>query len=274
MVMKKRFLVLIDFSPGSADLLRYAYDWSRVVHAEILLVHHTTLLLPLFTEHDNKLALKKMAKDEALEKLKKFAKETLSDTTRIQYLVSEAPLLSVLSKALKEPFEHLVFLGLKGAGVLKKIFIGSTAIRVIENTPAIVAAIPLHVERFSAEKIYVAINDRNLLNIIGFNRFLQFIENKTGQLIFFSLTKPEDDITSVERYLQDLRDMYKNTRDTSYEIYSGANLFENIKSVINNKTAELLVLQKGSRLLSDHYFRKFVINELVYDGETPLIVLP
>lgn len=88
--MKKRFLVLIDFSPGSADLLRYAYDWSRVVHAEILLVHHTSLLLPVFTDHDSKLALKKMAKDGALEKLKNFAKETLLNTARIQYFVTAA----------------------------------------------------------------------------------------------------------------------------------------------------------------------------------------
>lgn len=272
--MKKRFLVLIDFSPNNACLLRYAYDWSRIVHAEVLLVHHTTVLLPLLTDQDSKLTLKKIARDEALEKLKNFAKETLPDTAKMQYLVSDASLLSVLSKSLKEPFEHLVFLGLKGAGVLKKIFIGSTAIRVIENTGAIIAAIPLNVEQFSAAKIYVAINDKYPLNIIGFNRFLQFIENEAAQIIFFSLTKPEDDIDSVERYLRDLSDMYKKSMNATYELYSGANLFENIKSVMNNKSGELLVLQKGSRLLTDHYFRKFVINELVYDGETPLIVLP
>lgn len=36
----------------------------------------------------------------------------------------------------------------------------------------------------------------------------------------------------------------------------------------------MLVVQKGSRLLTDQLFRQFLINELVYEGQTPLIVLP
>lgn len=55
-----------------------------------------------------------------------------------------------------------------------------------------------------------------------------------------------------------------------HRIYEGSN----IKDVINSKVDELLVVQKGSRLFSDHLFRKFMINELVYEGQTPMIVLP
>jgi hypothetical protein len=57
-------------------------------------------------------------------------------------------------------------------------------------------------------------------------------------------------------------------------IYEGNNPFNDIKKVINNNNGQMLIVQKGSRLLTDHFFRKFLINELVYEGQTPLVVLP
>lgn len=273
-MMKKRFLVLVDYSPASAGLLRYAYQWSLHTGAELMLVHHTTVMMPVLTDHSDKQALKKLANDEALERLKGFARETLPELVRISCVASEAPLLTTLAKLLKEPYEHLVFLGLKGTGPVKKLFFGSTAVRVIENTGHLVAAIPKNTGVFQNTKVYVAIHDKNPLNIIGFNRFLSFLEDKVHQLVFFTITKPEDDPGPIERYLQDLRDMYKGSVGATYEMYNGHDLLENIKSIISHTPGQLLVLQKGPRLLSDHYFRKFVINELIYDGKTPLIVLP
>ncbi|NHW58665.1 universal stress protein, partial [Escherichia coli] len=59
-----------------------------------------------------------------------------------------------------------------------------------------------------------------------------------------------------------------------YAIYESNVPSEGIKKVINNNETEILVLQKGNRFVTDHIFRKFLVNELVYVGDIPLVVLP
>jgi len=67
---------------------------------------------------------------------------------------------------------------------------------------------------------------------------------------------------------------FSTRAQTQAIIYQSQNPSDDIKKVLNNKTKEILVVQRGSRLLSDRVSRKFMINELVYEGQTPLIILP
>ncbi len=50
--MNKRFIVLIDFSAYSRDLIKYACDWSQEANAKILLHHQTHPFLPTFAENE------------------------------------------------------------------------------------------------------------------------------------------------------------------------------------------------------------------------------
>ncbi|MBK7426529.1 MAG: hypothetical protein IPI60_05615 [Saprospiraceae bacterium] len=89
------------------------------------------------------------------------------------------------------------------------------------------------------------------------------------------MAAPNEITKTIEKELERLTALFKDRFNTSFEIYEGSNPFEDIKKVINNKIDEILIVQKkGSRLLTDQLFRKFLINELVYDAQTPLIVLP
>lgn len=93
-------------------------------------------------------------------------------------------------------------------------------------------------------------------------------------ITFFYLAKLKEDTAGIEVLLNDLAKLFAERYETKTAIYKGRNRISEIKKVINNKEEELLIVQKGSRLLTDHIFRKFLINELVYEGQTPLIVLP
>jgi hypothetical protein len=92
--------------------------------------------------------------------------------------------------------------------------------------------------------------------------------------VFFNLSRPDDDTTEVEKMLKEHADMFSENYKTFYEIYVSDNPSKNIQNIISGKSNELLVVQKGERLLTDYLFRKFLINDLVYDAKTPLIVLP
>ena len=132
--MKKRFIILIDFSEYSGNLLKYAYDWSKQVNAELLLVHQTIVLAPGFSDYESRKSIAEHGNDEALQKLKALVKELIPPSVKVSYFVSESNLQLTLPKLLAEPYENLIFVGLKGTGLLKKIFLGSVALQVIENT--------------------------------------------------------------------------------------------------------------------------------------------
>jgi hypothetical protein len=203
-----------------------------------------------------------------------LAKELIPPTIKVSFNVSESNLQLTIQKFLMESYENLIFAGIKGTGLLKKLFLGSVALQVIDNTKNCIIAMPKEIDTFSHEKIYVAVTEKHPLNVLELNKFLNFIDNKNTTITFFYLAKPNEKTKGIEKHLYELKEMYSDRYNTSFAIYEGVNPLEDIKKIINNKIQEMLVVQKGSRLLTDQLFRRFLINELVYEGQTPLIVLP
>lgn len=272
--MKKRFIILIDFSEYSGNLVKYACDWSKQTNAELLLVHQSVVLAPALTDNESRQQIAQHTNEEALQKLKALVKDLIPSTVKVSFSVSESNLQLTLPKLLEEPYDNLIFAGIKGTGLLKKIFLGSVALQVIDNTKNIIVAMPKEIDTFSHEKIFVAVTEKHPLNIIELNNFLSFTERENTRIIFFYLAKPNELTKGIEKHLRKLSEMFADRFNTTFAIYEGNNPFEDIKKVINNKIDELLIVQKGSRLLTDQLFRNFLINELVYEGQTPLIVLP
>ncbi|MDX1365725.1 MAG: universal stress protein [Arenibacter latericius] len=272
--MKKRFIVLIDFSEYSSDLIKYACDWSKETNAKILLHHQTHAYLPAFAEDDARQYIIQQANDKALEKLKALAEDLIPDTIEVSYYVSEMDFHQTLPELLAEPFENLIFIGLKGTGMLTKLFLGSVALRIIGNTNNTVVAMPKGIDSFSHEKIFVAVGDKKILNLQELDIFFKFIDERNTTITFFHLAKPNEDTSHIKEQLQNLAETYAERFTTNIAIYEANNRVDGIKKVINNKIDEILIVQKGSRILTDQLFRRFLINELVYEGQTPLIVLP
>jgi len=272
--MKKRLILLIDFSDYSGNLIKYACDWGKRIDAELLLVHQSVVLAPVLTDNESRQEIAKYTNDDALNKLKSLANEFIPSTVAVSYLVFERQLQPEINRLLAEPFDQLIFAGLKGTGLLKKIFLGSVALQVIENANNIVVAMPKEVSAFSHKKLFVAVTEQHPLNLAEFNRLLGFIDSKNTSISFFYLSKPNEETAGIESLLNKLADLYSDKFTTKTSIYSGSNPFEDIKKVINNAEEEVLIVQKGSRLFTDMLFRRFLINELVYEGKTPLITLP
>ena len=272
--MKKRFIILIDFSDYSGNLIRYACDWGKQAHAELLLVHQTIVMAPAIASNDSKQQIAQYTNDEAMHELKALAKALIPPAVMVSFSVSENHLHVILSDLLAEPFDNLIFAGIKGTGLLKKIFIGSVALQVIDNTENIIVAMPKEIATYSHKNIFVAVTKKYPLNLLALNKFFTFINSENTSITFFYLAKPNEKTKSIEKHLTDLTVFFADRFITNFAIYEGSNTFADIKKVINNKIDEILIVQKGSRLLTDQLFRKFLINELVYEGQTPLIVLP
>ncbi len=272
--MRDRFIVLVDFSVYSKDLLRFAYDWSKRIDAEILLVHSTEVLLPVMAPQESKIRLTALANLDALEKLKKCAEAVLPEGTSAKPLVSEKPLVFLLRQLLQKHYNHLVFLGIKGTGLLKKIFIGTQAVKVIDGIDNLIVAVPQNAACCSPESIHVSVLKNYPLNIFEFNKFLNFTGEGIKRIVFFSFIASNNERDSTEKYLKELAELYSDKRDVSYELYQGDVALPGLKNLILERHNEFIVIQRGSRMFLDQVFRKFLINELVYEGRTPLIILP
>lgn len=272
--MKKRFIILIDFSEYSESLLKYAYDWSRQIETEFLIVHQTEVITPTLADIETREKFTQETNLKMLDKVKSFVENILPNQARLNYDVSDKNLNFTLKAHLNTGFEDLIFVGIKETSLRKKIFLGSTAIQLINEIENSFVAMPKEMTKFSHEKIFVAVTEKHPLNILELNNFLSFIDETETSITFFHLSELNEDTGLIEKKLRDLTTLFAPRYDANYEIYEKNTYFNNIKKVINNNIDELLIVQKGSRHLTDKIFRRFLINDLVFEGETPLIVLP
>jgi hypothetical protein len=272
--MKNRFIILVDLSSDSEHLIQFAYNWSKDVSADMLLLHNTVIMLPALTPYESKKELTKIANNESLDKLRRLAETVLPEVMSIRFFVSEKPMVTQLQTLLRGSFNNLVFLGLSKKGLLEQIFIGSEAVKVIDGIDNLIVAVPLNPECCSPETIHVAVQKNNPLNIIDFNKFLNFRKAGIKDIVFFSVLEPNDDWNDAEKYLRDLTELYSDRYGTTSEMYKAQSGFQDLKRVILSKKDDFIVVQRGSRMFLDQVFRKFLINDLVYEGNIPLVILP
>src|SRR5690606_19197154 len=153
-------------------------------------------------------SLSQHAHQESLNKMKELAKSTLPNTVKVSYLVSENHIKHMLTDLANENFENIIFVGSKEVGLIKKMFIDSMAIQVIENTKNIVVAMPKQIDSFSHERIFVAVTEKHPLNILELNNFLRFLDKSKTQITFFYLGKRDEETEEIEKQLRDLTKLF------------------------------------------------------------------
>lgn len=273
--MKKRFIILIDFSANSVNLLKYAFDWSRQIEVELLLVHQSIILTPALIDIESKRSITEQTNDEELQKLKEFAETYLPPSARVSYYVSESHFELILKELTSELFENLIIVGQKERSLLKNIFIKDFALQVIKNTKeTTIAAIPGELTTVSHKRILVAVPEKHPVNILELNHFLDFIDDSSASIKFFHVARPDASTIATEKKLSSLASMFANKFKTSFSIYQGYNLMSEIENIIKNSSEDLLIVQKKPLTFTDEIFMKSDIYDLVLDGQMQLIILP
>lgn len=273
--MKTRLIVLIDFS--AENLLKFAGLWSEILHADLILIHQVPGLIPSLADGESRALIIEEEKKEALEKLKSLAFDYFPQLQNVKYHVSEQLLLTTIKSISVQDneYKNVVLTGLKKRGFFEQLIFGSTTSRVIDELDYPVIAIPADIEAFIPEKIILSLSYRFPLNQSAYHRLISAFEDTIQISEIISVVTPKDNYLESETYLKSLTSEIKKEVPTSYKLFKGDEPFNEIKNhVLTGQKNCLLVVQKGSRTLSDQFFRKFFINELVHDGSIPLVVLP
>lgn len=276
---RTRLIVLIDFSLYAQALVELASRWSEIANADLVFVHKVAGIVPAMADSDTKASVIEAEKKDALEKLKKWTDEKVPASTNVTFLVSDASLVETLTGLLDEGTNDFILVGIKGTGMLKRILMGSVATHVINELNQTTIAVP---ERLCANNVchlrprhvVVTLTDKYPLNETALNNFLSTFRQKVESLMFVSVLKEDEPAGDDREMLSGLTERYNRQVRSSYKILRGKNAFDEIKSYLHGEEDTVLVVQKGSRTLTDQFFRKFFINQIVNDGSLPMIVLP
>jgi hypothetical protein len=266
-----RLIVLIDFSEHSNRLVDFAYRFADQFNARMLFVHQVPGFVPSMADPKSKNEIISIEIADAQNQLRTLTKDrNISDDA---FHISPKPILITLQELKTDYFHDWVLSGLKSSGVLKRIFIGSTTLSIVNESDALTLAIPLNNTVVTPQKLVVAVNEKYPLNALQFEHLLSVMLPYLSGLEFITVLSEDDNETAAHKYLRGLQERYA-AYPTEVFLSKGENKFEALKQHLQQNTVStFLVLQQGSRSLQDQIFRKFMINELVYSGISPLIVL-
>src|SRR5690606_24083884 len=138
--------------------------WGQRLNAQLLLVHQVTPVLPGMIDVETKRELLEAEKENALQKLRALAARFVTAPLATEYMVTDQHLTSTVSDLTLQPFQHMVVMGLKGAGFFKKFFIGSTASSILEDVNVLTVAVPEELNDPLPDKLVVALHAKKELN--------------------------------------------------------------------------------------------------------------
>lgn len=272
--MKTRLVVLIDFSTQTEVILKFARRWCEIIKAEILLMHQVTYAIPALANSESRTKIIQFEKGKAIAKVNDLVQKYFDKDFSVDYEIFDKNFVNFLKNRLGKNYYDIVILGTGKTGIFKKYFMGSTALKIIDNLNCLLIAVPPYYETHFPQTLTVAVTHKYPLNRKEFNNFLKVIQNFIESVQFISVVTPDDNLKKTHEYLINLSQECQHNIPCTYDLFEGESAFKEIKEFVHESPNTMLVIQKGSRNFFDHIVRKFLLNDLVHDGSLPLIVVP
>lgn len=267
-----RIYALIDFSAYAPVLVRYAHTLSQAWRCEVTFVHQTITAVPALADDDSKQHIMLVQQREALDRLKALVSTEVL-MLHAHFQVTDKELVQWLLDLDHVQYHNWVLTGLKGTGTLQQIFVGSTTNQIIEHTDLPVIALPLLRQVAYPKKIALGMHHKHPINMPVCRQMLEHLRIHSPYLTFFTIITKEEEEAAATTYLREVAAAFPEW-EINTRVYRGVQPMEQMKAMMLAQPHTVLMLQQGARSLTDLLFRRFMINDLVYDGNIPLIVIP
>lgn len=267
-----RLIVLIDFSDNTDKLIHLAKEFILKWHSKAIFMHQVPGLVPMMTDNESKAQILQVEKRRALEQLK-WMVEAKYPLLNAEYIITDKDLLETINNLDNANYQYWIMAGLKGTGMLKKIFIGSTATKLVDETNLPLITFPLSTEITFPKNIVCSVSYKHPIREDVMTYMMGKLNESLEQLNLVTVITNDDDESAAENYINKLARSFEMYRP-EVTILRGTNAFHEIKKLLDSHPSAYLMIQQGSRNLTDLLFRKFMINELIYHGKIPLIIIP
>lgn len=269
MVGPLHILALADDSPYATDVLQMARDLAGWTCGEVHVMSQVEMVMPALVDSTTKVHMQQEAMDARRQELEQHLKAL---GIQARTTVVARGLLDEAMAALDG--DGFVVVGLKGSGGLRRIFIGSTVVKLIDRTTVPVLAVPQGNHLRPPLHLYVAVAPDGPFTPASLQHLVSRLGDKVGRITFFTSV---DQGAPSEQALERLRKAQAEcglALPTEVELHQGAEGLSALKQHVADHPNALLVLNRGGRELLDQLFRRFFINELVYEGHVPMVVMP
>ncbi len=274
----KKILVPTDFSVCADMALRYAVYLAKKTGAQIALVHVCDLLDDNFTKLKQIIREYNTAKIAELNSSLKHLKECVEkDDVVITTELYNGKIVDSILTASHEHRADLIVMGTLGATGIKKLFFGTKAAAVINESLIPVITIPYGYKKPALKKIVMAVNDRKQSPKIFEPVFkLRKLYDAKLKTVVFTEKNNKAKMIHHEKVADHIKKrleaQFPGDAIESVHI-NGTDFHETVQDYVEKQKTDLLVMLTHQRTFMQNLFKLSMTRQMAYHNNIPLLSL-
>ena len=275
MTFKNHIVVPTDFSEQSIIALDQTYNLARATGSDITLVHvlDATLMgsvLNLFSSSETQEALLRTGVQTKLNEyaVEAFAKSGISIKSRIE----KGKIYEEIVKVAEELSAAFIIMGTSGESTIKKKFIGSNAVRVINEAHCPVITIKGQKHRSGCKTIVLPLDlSRETKEKVG--KCIEIAKFFGSAVKVISVIDSTDEflINKMTRQMEQVKDFISSHQiEVTGEFIQGKHIAEEILTYSEKAQADLIIIMTQQELEWTEYFIGTASQEIINTSEIPV----
>ncbi|HYQ58758.1 MAG TPA: universal stress protein [Draconibacterium sp.] len=286
---KKRILVPIKLSENCIQLCKYAIGLAQKQNAEIKLLY--VYPDPSFNESKRNTAswsrIVKMELKEAHQKaqlklvnfsneLKEQVAPEIYNSVKLHYRMLKGTPVNVINEACKRYNPDVILMGTKTSKKAGGEFLGTTLIKVIDQTSFPVLAVPLSTDFKGKDHINVMYaTDFYQSDMSSLNKLLEILESYNKNIYCIHIDLNND--PKLEDKVNELNAMLKSEyseHQIRCELFESSNIVKGFNDFVKQKEIDIISLSKQKRSAFYKLFHQDLIATLIKAVKIPILIFP
>ncbi|MBA3900336.1 MAG: universal stress protein [Bacteroidetes bacterium] len=270
-----KILVPTDFSPAAKSAALYAIEIAGNLNEVELNFFHCIEVSDVSKSMVHKVEdiLIKEAEDEFKSFIMKYINKAKTGV-HVQYDIVFGDVENEIAKKVKSKEADLIVMGTKGAGGLKKFFLGSNASKVVENTRECpVMVVPVGAKPTAIEKLVYATDLESLISeaplVIAFAKLFD------AHLEILHVTESKIELERIDP----IKKAYEMVVEHNYSAISfhqeySLDVLEAIEKYAVGSKASIVAMFARRKNYFERLFDKSYTKEMAFHAHLPLLVIP
>ena len=277
--MAFKILVPTDFSLTSEKALRYALDIASRCNGVVYLLHvHSPLESPFIETVEIREDYNIEVQQELMAKLHTLRSKWQEEYSNVEIIVALArsPLVHSIISFSQNNAVDLIVMGTQGTSGIRKVIIGTIAVRILEKATLPLLLIPERFEWRIPNKIIIA-TDAQSKDHLPLTFVAQLAEMYLAATEVIQISEPgEDNITKntdLKKYIDQQKHKFPNLHLTSACIpaYSVIDTLEKLHEI---HPYDLLVMIRHKKTILQRFYLESFTKHMAYLTWHPLLIVP
>lgn len=273
--MMKTIIIPTDFSPIAVNATNYAIELAVAIKASVLLFHvyqvpvaynnNTDVPMPLIdiNEMEN-------VQIEKIESLKQDLEHITSGEIKIDTEVRMGVLSNELEDLCNTVQPFAVVMGNKGAGLVERLLVGSSALSAIKHLGYPVLVVPSGAIFKGIKRIGFACDFKNVADTTPVEGIKTWVKTFDAELEILNVSHSEKHNTPASDQKEILQTLLKEAKPHFFFIHN-TDVEKGINEFAENNNVDLLIVMPRKHNLLETLFQKNHATELAFHSHIPIL---